>query len=153
MAAGYRLDRSTYGADALETDEDLNRLFEVLEGIRDSRGRPACLTANMILANPDFDRIREAGFTQYFWRPVRLTLAEDPARRGVAERWADGAKRGLFFPQLHAREHPCWWRWLEALRRGSAETLLAFDLGMCGLDDRSTKEGLCFYAAPYSPSG
>jgi hypothetical protein len=149
IAAGYRLDRSPYGLDALETDEDLDRLFDVLQSVRDSRGKPAVLTANMILANPDFDRIRDSGYEQYFWRPVRLAMAEDPARRGVADRWSDGLARGLFFPQLHAREHPRWWRWLQALRRGSVENRLAFDLGMTGLDDYSSKEGLCFYAPLY----
>jgi len=146
---GYALERSHHSLDALETDEDLDRLFEVLGGVRDGRGRPACMTANVLLANPDFDCIRQAGFREYAWEPLAATCARSPERRGVLGRWQDGRRRRVFVPQLHAREHVAWWRWMEALRQGSPEARLTFDLGMCGVPRAVSKEGATFYGPIY----
>jgi len=144
-AGGWAMDRGQYNLDALETEEDLDLLQAVLEGVRDGRGRPACLTANMVVANPDFDRIRASGFREYFFEPVRDTLARSPERRGTAERWRRGLRRRLFVPQLHGREHVRWWEWLAALRDGSVEATTTFDLGMCGVAIASSREGRGFY--------
>jgi hypothetical protein len=149
LAAGYPMDRAPYSLDALETDEDLDLLSQVLDSVRDARGRPACLTANMIMANPDFDRIRQSGFKEYVFEPMAATLDRTLERRGILGRWTDGRSRGLFMPQLHGREHVVWWAWMESLSRGSPESLLTFDLGMCGLHTSASKEGLCFYAPVY----
>jgi len=146
---GYPVTRSHYNFDALETCEDLEQLFEVLYSVKDSRGRPACITANMIMANPDFDKIRQANFEEYFYEPVGVTLSRDLSRRGVEERWRDGMNRKLFVPQLHGREHIRWWQWLKALRKKSRETLDTFELGMCGLALASSHENLSFFSPPY----
>ena len=149
--AGYPMARSHHSLDALETGRDLDLLFEVLDGVRDARGRPACMTANLIVANPDFERIRDAAFERYEWEPATATLARRDACRGVMARRADGLKRALFVPQLHAREHVCWWRWMEALRAGSAEARLTFDLGMCGVPHAVSREHQSFYVPVYAP--
>jgi hypothetical protein len=148
-ALGCRMERSPYSLDALETDEDLDRLFEVLDSVKDSRGRPACMTANMVTANADFARIREADFSAYVYEPATVTLARSPARQGVARRYAEGLKRRLFVPQLHGREHIRWWEWLEALRAGSAEARITFEMGMCGVPLAASREGHGFFAPPY----
>ena len=147
--AGLPMDRSHYSLDALETTEDLERLYEVLESVRDARGRPACVTANMVMANPDFRRIRDSGFRDYFWEPSSETLARDPARRDVPRLFQEGRRRALIVPQFHGREHIAWWQWLEELRRGSAETRQTFDLGMVGVPQASSREGLSFYQPLY----
>jgi len=152
-AEGYDLRRSPWGVDALETEEDLDRLFEVLQRFRDARGRPACLTANVVMANPDFARIREARFQEYQYEPVAATLARLPGRKGVPARWADGAARGIFVPQFHAREHVRWWEWLEAFRAGSREARLTFDLEMCGVPQAASREGRSFYVPLYLDDG
>jgi len=148
-ALGYPMKRSPYSLGALETDEDLDRLFEVLASVKDSRGRPACMTANMVTANPDFAKIRAADFSEYFYEPATVTLARSPERQGVARRYADGLERRLFVPQLHAREHVRWWEWLRALRAGSAEARTTFEMGMCGVPLAASREGLGFFAPPY----
>jgi len=148
VAAGLPMDRTPLSLDAMETDEDLAMLFEVLEGVRDCDGRPACMTANMVMANPDFNRIREAGFQEYYWEPVSATLAGDPQRGQVARLWDEGRRRGLFLPQLHAREHVCWWEWLGAVRRNVPMARETFDLGMCGVP-YAVKPDLAFYRSPY----
>jgi hypothetical protein len=146
---GYPVTRSNYNFDALETSEDLDQLFEVLDSVKDSQGRPSCITANMIMANPDFDKIRQANFEEYFYEPAGVTLSRDPSRQGVEERWQDGMNRKLFVPQLHAREHICWWQWLKALRNKSREALDTFELGMCGLALASSHENVGFFSPLY----
>jgi hypothetical protein len=146
---GYRVETSPYSLDALETDEDLQQLFEALEGVRDSAGRSACVTANMILANPDFVRIRESGFGQYSWEPVSAMLERDPQRRNVARLWNQGRSRGCFVPQLHGRDHYRWWEWLAALKSNCAETHQAFEMGMCGLPPGVSRKWLDFCRGVY----
>src|SRR6185295_19321114 len=42
-----------------ESIEDLQCLYETLTKYHDAHGRPACITANFIMANPDFDQIEK----------------------------------------------------------------------------------------------
>src|SRR3954463_2455027 len=54
VAKGFPVQHSQYNRlDCLETNDDLEALFEVLSSVRDSAGRYARLTANTIVANPD----------------------------------------------------------------------------------------------------
>ncbi len=155
---GYEMRQSCYSVDALETDDDLGELFDLLDDFEDSRGYPACITGNMVLANPNFDAIRRSGFERYTYEPVEATLQSTPQRGGVARLWREGMANRLFRPQLHAREHVRWWEWLEALRRGSPEALATFDLKMCGVPLAVSREQEGFFQPvyvdhPLPPSG
>ncbi len=44
--------------DALETRDDLHALFTVLKKYKDKKGNHPVFTANMVMANPDFDKIK-----------------------------------------------------------------------------------------------
>jgi len=143
------MEASPYAVDALETDADMEQLLEVLDSVRDARGRPACLTANMVLTNPDFQRIRESEFREYAYEPATTTLSRHPQRCRVESLWKEGLARRLFVPQLHGREHIRWWRWLESLQKGSPEARLMFELGMCGVQGTISRERNSPYAPPY----
>jgi len=143
-AAGYSLNASALSVDAIETESDLACLFDTLEQFKDRRGRPPCITANMIMANPDFEKIREAKYSKYFYEPTTRTLERYPHRSKVQDLWKEGRERQIFAPQFHAREHVRWWKWLEALRQNSKETRMLFDLEMCGLPKEISKEDRCF---------
>ena len=142
---GYEMKRSLLSLDALETDDDLTALFDVLGCFRDCRGYPASMTANMIMANPDFAAIRDNGFQHYVYKPVRDTLALSPRRKSVPALWMDGMKNRLFRPQFHAREHIRWWEWMNTLRNGSREAIDTFDLNMCGVPLAVSKERQSFF--------
>lgn len=149
LGKGYAMDRAPYAADALETTEDMERLLETLESVRDSTGHPACMTANMIVGNPDFARIRDADFNEYFHEKCTETLARDTARREAPELWMRGHRSGTFVPQLHARGHICWWQWLAACREGRQEAMETFDLGMAGVPEAASPTGTSFYGPQY----
>lgn len=84
---GIRVDNDPYNRfDALATKEDLEALFEVLCSVKDKNGRNAVLTANAVTANPDFEKIRASGFTEYHYKPFTETLNESP-KRGAFGLW------------------------------------------------------------------
>lgn len=120
---GYAVDQCCYNAnDALESNADLEQLLEVLCSVRDKHGRPACLTANNIVANPDFARIEAADYKHYFYEPFTQTLARFPGRDKVMDLYAEGRRIRAIQPQFHGREHLQIDRWLAALQTGDKAT-------------------------------
>lgn len=134
LRRGVRVDRDPYCRyDGLATKEDLTNLFEVLDSVRDKNGRPAVITADSVVANPDFEKIRHSDFKEYFYEPFTLTLEKSPRHEGAFEMWKEGMEKGLFYPQFHGREHLNVKKWLRTLQNGHESTRLAFDLGSFGL--------------------
>lgn len=102
-----------------ESIEDLRSLYETLIKYRDAHGRPACFTANFIMANPDFDRIEEDSFQQYYDLTLDTSLPEAMRKQYLA-----GIDQKCFSPQYHGRKHFWADSWLKDLRenvRGSRE--------------------------------
>ena len=55
---GYKVDLDPYMKyDCMANSNDLEALFEVLSSVQDKNGRNAIITANTIMANPDFEKI------------------------------------------------------------------------------------------------
>ncbi|MDD4689820.1 MAG: hypothetical protein PHE51_08770 [Eubacteriales bacterium] len=131
---GVRVDKDPYCRyDCLATAEDLEALFEVLTSVKDKNGRHAVLTADTVVANPLFDKIKESGFKEYFYEPFTETLKRDKQHEGAFELWKQGMAAGIFHPQLHGREHLNVKKWLRTLQSGEEVTRLSFDLGTFGL--------------------
>lgn len=108
MRAGLDLSSRFDQFDAMETRHDLEALFEVLNGVRDERGRPAVFTAYVVGANPDFSAIRSTW--RYAYEPVdhtfaRLAAEQPSSYAGVWELWQEGISHRLIRPQFHGREH------------------------------------------------
>ena len=60
LSKGLPVDRSRYSKfDTLESQTDLERLFETLAKVKDKNGNAASLTANYLVANPDFEKIKK----------------------------------------------------------------------------------------------
>lgn len=126
--------------DKIESKCDLEALFSVLEAIRDSKNRPLVMTANFIMANPDFDRISQSNYEQYHYKSFVETLNEYYPNEDVFAVWQKGIIKGLIYPQFHGREHVYVDRWLSSLRNGLQETRFAFDHGYYGVSTTITKE-------------
>jgi hypothetical protein len=120
--------------DTLETARDLEQLFEVLSSVKDINQRYAVMTPLTIVANPDFEKIRSCGFTQYYYEPFTVTLKHYYADTDVFKIWKQGINEGIFAPELHGREHITTPLWMEKLREGNEELHLAFDHGFVSLD-------------------
>ena len=107
--AGLDLSSPFDHLDTVETRQDLDALFEVLDSVRDSQSRPAIFTAYAMSANPDFGRILENG-EKYYYETVsetfsRLSSEQAAAYDGAWALWQEGMAKGLIKPQFHGREH------------------------------------------------
>lgn len=116
--------------DALESNQDMELLFETLSALKDSKGNPAIITANNIVANPDFDKIKETDYKQYFFEPFTKTLKRYPQHDRVEKLYKEGIEKKIFQPQFHGREHVNTNRWLQSLQDGDRVIKLAFDYSM-----------------------
>ena len=124
---GIQVDKLSYNRyDSLACEDDLTSLFEVLYLVKDKNGNPAVITANTIVANPDFVKIKDSGFNHYFYEPFTETLKRYPKHEKSFELWQQGIKSGIFKPQFHGREHLNVARWMQALRLNTGNARLAF---------------------------
>lgn len=135
QAAGINVGRRVWNkVDTLETAEDLEQLFAVLDSVRDSGNRPAVFTPVTNMANPDFNRIKSGGFNHYYYEKFTETLNHYYPGKDVFRLWEEGIRAGIFMPELHGREHIAVQYWMEELRRGNKELLTAFDNGFLSVD-------------------
>lgn len=127
LEKGFDISGSDYNRlDSLETNEDLLMLFETLDRHKDHVGRSAVITANIVVANPDFRRIEQSGFKDYFYEPVVDTFSRHSGRDQVLSLWKQGCFERIFHPQFHGREHVNTVRWMNALRRRTPDILFSF---------------------------
>jgi hypothetical protein len=125
LKAGIPVDNSVYDKyDSLASKEDMSLLFELLSKFKDKNNNSAIITANTLVANPDFKKIKESDFQEYFYELLPETLRKNTDNN--IELWYDGIRNKVFYPQFHGREHLNVHRWLKYLRCGLKELLLAF---------------------------
>jgi hypothetical protein len=134
LRAALPVTRSGYRYDTLETADDLERLFDVLESIKDKNGNSAVMTPVSNVANPDFEKIKNSDFTEYHYEKFTDTLLKYGRGEGVFKLWEQGIESNIFVPELHGREHISVQFWLKKLREGSKDLMLAFDNGLVSLD-------------------
>ncbi len=102
---------------AMETPDDLQRLYRTLESVRGHDGQPIVMTAFICLGNPDYAAIEADRFETYHDIGIDQGLPAGWERGDLIGAWRDGVRRGLFAPEFHAGLHhvsPI--RWLELLR-------------------------------------
>lgn len=118
--------------DSLESDKDLTALFETLSKFKGKNGICPVFTPLCVVANPDFEKIKESGFQQYYYENFPKTLSRYPNGGDVYNLWLEGIKNNLFVPQFHGREHLNVSVWMNALMMGDVDTRFAFEKGMWG---------------------
>jgi len=129
---GLNIDDPYNRYDSLATEEDLSALFDILATFKDHNGRHPTLTANCLVANPDFKRIKDSGYTKYFFEPFTETLRQYAHCENSFSLWKEGIQDNLFHPQFHGREHLNISSWLFALQHGDPDTLCGFGHGFWG---------------------
>lgn len=131
LSLGYPVDQCPYNRyDMLESNSDMEMLFEVLDSVKDIHGRPAMLTANSMVANPDFVKIEADNFANYHYEIFTDTLKKYPNHDRVFDLYHEGIENKVIKPQLHGREHLNVGRWMQALRNGEEHTKEAFKYHM-----------------------
>ncbi len=96
--------------DTLETREDLEMLYNVLDSVRDKNGNPAVFTPFAVPCNIDFERIIQEDF-KFYRRELlpktfeRLETDQPVAYKNAWPLWKEGIEKGFMMPQFHGREH------------------------------------------------
>lgn len=121
--------------DTLACKEDFLALYETLYKYRGVSGNAPVITAVSVVANPDFNKIRESEFKQYFYEPFTHTLQRYYGSDTPFPLWLEGIKSRLFVPQFHGREHLNVAVWMKALRENEPQTRFAFDHGFWGFNN------------------
>jgi len=128
LSKGLGVDRSNFTKyDGLESNTDLENLFELLNKHKDSTGRSAVFTPMCIMANPDFEKIKESEFRNYHYENFVETCKRYPNHDNVHDLWLEGIRERLFVPALHGREHLSVSRWMNLLKSGNEGMLTAFE--------------------------
>lgn len=138
---GLPVDKCPYNSnDCLESNQDMEMLFNELSSVKDIKGNYAILTANNVVANPDFEKIKESNFTKYHYEVFTETLKRYPKHDRVNDLYLEGIQKKIFKPQFHAREHLNVDRWLNALQSKNTIAHMAFDHYMFSVhsDNKST---------------
>lgn len=131
--AGYHADQIEYEKyDSLASEEDLEQLFDMLKSFKDIHGNHPVITANALVANPDFEKILESDFKHYFFEPITETFKRYPNHENSFNLWQKGVKEGVFFPQSHGREHLNVSKFMRALNRRDKDAIFAFNHRMPG---------------------
>ncbi|MCK6604133.1 MAG: hypothetical protein L6Q66_03070 [Bacteroidia bacterium] len=91
--------------DTLETDEDINILFDALTSVKDINGHNAIFTPFNVPCNIDFDKVIESDYQEYFYELVSETYQKTQSSKHVYELISQGIKANIFLPQFHGREH------------------------------------------------
>jgi hypothetical protein len=125
--------------DSLASEDDLSALFEVLSSVKDKNGNPAIITANTVVANPDFKKIKESGFQNYYYEPFTETLKRYPQHKNSFSLWQEGIKSRIFKPQFHAREHLNVDQWMMGLKKNDSLLMKAFEYEMISISSIPSK--------------
>jgi len=133
LREGYPVDKISYERyDSLLSEEDLGMLFALLSSFKDINNNHPVITANCLVANPDFERIEAEDFKTYHFELITETFKKYPRHQNNFNLWKQGMEAGVFHPQYHGREHVNVSLFMEALQRGDEACRFGFEQRMPG---------------------
>lgn len=119
--------------DTLASAEDLEALFKVLQSVKDRNGNPAVITANCVLANPDFEKIKADNFEVYHYEDLDQSFGRYRNEKAL-NLWREGKGACVFHPQFHGREHVNVPFWMRKLKEGHQGVRAAFETSVFGVN-------------------
>jgi len=150
LAKKIAVDRSNFTRyDSLESNDDLERLFEMLSKHKDSRGSSVVFTPMCVVANPNFELIKESNFNEYHYESFTDTCNRYPNHDRVYKLWLEGIQNKTFIPQFHGREHLNVKRWMDGLKQGDKGLQIMFEhqsIGASYFDDKRITEHLAAFS-------
>jgi hypothetical protein len=102
--------------DSLESEDDLIALFETIASIKNNIGQSPIITANSLVANPDFEKIQQSNFKHYHYEHVTETFKNTNGSFNCIDLWKNGIHENIFKPQFHGREHLNVSLWMKLLQ-------------------------------------
>ncbi len=133
LSKGYPVNLNPYERyDSLTSKDDLDLLFNLLLSYKDKNGNHPVITANCVVANPDFEKIKKDDFANYHFELITETFKKYPNHSGNFDLWKEGINNGIFFPQYHAREHLNVTKFMKALQDNDPDVHFGFQRQMPG---------------------
>ncbi len=123
--------------DGLETNDDLELLFEILQKYKDKNGNHPVFTANFVTCNPDFEKIKDSNFEHYYNEKISRTYDIYSNSDRVLNLIKLATSSGIVMPQFHGKEHVNVEKWMSLLRKNDRFFRLAFVEGISGLGKES----------------
>lgn len=141
LNSGIKIDKCPFlKNDNFESVEDFNYLFNVLKKFKDKHGNHPIITANYILNNPNFKKIRESNFEIFSSELFTKHLIKINEYDNYFKILNSGINDGLIKPQLHGPFHVNYKLWFKYLNNNSASTKIAFDNNVYGLSTNVVNE-------------
>jgi hypothetical protein len=101
--AGIPIGESPWDFYGLESEDDVIRLGDTLSEFHDAEEKPACITANFVMANADLERMRRENFQAFRWKSIDLGFPG--CSETLLPAYRRNIDRGLFYPGLHGFTH------------------------------------------------
>lgn len=134
LKSGIPVNRSHYNIfDSLECNDDIEHIYETLSKFKDISGRHPVITGVNIVANPNFEKIKENNFTEYIYEPYTETCKRYSNHDRVYDLWKEGIDKRLMVPIFHGREHLNVQFWMRAIKKGDKSTMIGFENGVTGM--------------------
>jgi hypothetical protein len=134
LKQGIRVDNCPYNLyDSLESENDLEALGNTLSKFKDVFGNSPIFSANSILTNPNFEKIREDHFTKYSYELSTSSYKRFNNTNNSFNLLNQLIQNNLFSIQFHGREHLHVPYWLEELQDSKSPYRTSFDYGVYGL--------------------
>ncbi|MEC5166432.1 hypothetical protein RCH18_002172 [Flavobacterium sp. PL11] len=146
-ANGLRISSRFDQFDTLESNADMEGLYEVLLKHKDCKENNPIITAVSNVANPDFKRIQQENFQNYHFESIDKTYQRYPDSNKVLELVKQGIEQNIFIPQSHGREHLQVNWWMKDLKDENSFARKAFEnefffLGADYLNDPKRGRGI-----------
>lgn len=120
--------------DTLETATDLDKLFDVLSQFKDKNNNSPIITANTVVGNPDFQKIKESNYKHYFLEPFTKTYSANRDSETAFKLFTKGLNEKYFYPQFHCREHLNLPMWMTRLQNNNSRFIRAFQHNCFSID-------------------
>ena len=115
----------------LESESDLDNLSNSLAKFKDRLGRSPIFTANMVVSNPDFERIKQNRFSQYFAIPISKGFPTGWHDWATTVRgWKKAINRKVWLPEYHGFSHFNYRNWIRGLGKGDQRLMDFFNRSM-----------------------
>jgi hypothetical protein len=103
--AGFPVGKSPWDYYGLESDDDLSCLGNTLSRHKDVEGNPACVTANIIMANADLTQMKAEEFSHFRYVSIDKGFPEPWESFNVLASYKRLTSMGVFYPALHGFTH------------------------------------------------
>lgn len=138
--------------DTIASKKDLTNLFEICGSVNDLYGNPVVITANCVVANPDFSKIEASGFNEYHYEIITDTMDRYYGADSPFELWKKGLDENLFHPQFHGREHLNVLLWMDLLKSNNFNVKESFKERLFGMTYQNGKGDEKFVLGAYDYS-